>query len=425
MKIKTQLIASVVFIIILSISATTFVMVNDARNLLFNEIDEKGKLVINYLSGVMPDPIIKRDEVTLISYIKKAADTPGILYILAADDNGRVLASSNSRDIGKKISGISPRLLKKEGIITLNYAGKEREVINFNKEIILKMEGESVPIGGISAGFKKSYVDNKLTGIYVKSGVIAAGVIIISVLFVLGIASRITKPLNKLIEGTEIIASGNMKHKIRVNVKNEFQALANSFNAMTDKINDYYDGILNAFTMALDQKDKYSPGHGRRVANLAMELAGKLNLSPAQIENIRIASILKDIGNIGISGNVFSKKETLSPDDLIKIQEHPEISARIIKSIPPLQDVVPIVLQHHERHDGLGYPKGLKGDEIVTEAKILSIVDAYDAMITKREHREAFSPEEALYEIRQNKGKQFDPDITEAFVEFINKKGGK
>jgi HD-GYP domain-containing protein (c-di-GMP phosphodiesterase class II) len=106
----------------------------------------------------------------------------------------------------------------------------------------------------------------------------------------------------------------------------------------------------------------------------------------------------------------------------LKIQKHPEVSAKILKNIQQLKDVIPIILQHHERYDGLGYPNGLRGNEILREAKILSITDAYDAMITPREHREAMPVEECIYELRSNKGKQFDPDITEAFIAILNKK---
>jgi len=275
---------------------------------------------------------------------------------------------------------------------------------------------KEISVGKIAAAFDKEYIDKRIHVIYLKTGVIALGICLLSIFLVTALAGRIIKPLNTLIEGTEIIAEGGLKHKIKVNVKNEFQSLANSFNAMTDRLNDYYDGLLNAFTAAIDQKDKYSPGHGKRVANLAVELADKINLKPRQIENIRIASILKDVGNIAVDGSILSKKDTLSPDDMIKIQKHPEISAKILNNISSLKEVIPVILQHHERYDGLGYPNGLKGDKILKEAKILAIVDAYDAMITFREHRPALTAEEAVYELRLNKGKQFDPEITEAFI---------
>jgi HAMP domain-containing protein len=428
LKIKAQFILGVIFIIILAVSATSYVLVRDTEQILTRAAEEKGRLIMNYLGGVSTDPLLKKDEVQLSYYIKKVSDTPGIAYIIIVDRADAIVASNNVEDIGKdfvKTYGLIGIGIGHSGsIIDLNYTGREMRVKNFAQPIEVKSKEEKITIGKIFVGYDMQAIDNELAGIYLKSGVIALGMIIISMFLTVFLTGTITKPLNQLIEGTGIVASGNMRHKIKVSVKNEFQSLANSFNEMTENLNDYYDGVLNAFTMALDSKDKYTPGHSRRVAQLSMEIARKLNLKPRQIENIRIASILKDIGNISVDTNIFSKKEALSADDIIKIQKHPEVSAKILKNIPQLKDVIPIILQHHERYDGLGYPAGLRAGGILVEAKILAIADAYDAMVTPREHREPLGIEEAIYELRSNKGKQFDPDITEAFVEILNKKGG-
>ena len=296
------------------------------------------------------------------------------------------------------------------------------DVKNIVTPIEITSKGERILLGYIHLGFNKSKIENETFNIYLKSGIIALVLILLSIIFIIFITNKITSPLFGLIKGIEIVSSGNLKHKIKVNVKNEFRMLANSFNDMTEKLDDYYEGILNAFMMALDLKDKYAPGHAKRVSQYSVEIAEKLNLKPKQIENIRIASILKDIGSIGIEMDILAKKEVLSPDEFIQIQKHPENSAKILKSIKQMQDIIPIILQHHERYDGMGYPQGLRGDQILMEAKILAITDAYDAMTTKRAHKDALSQDEAIYELRANKGKQFDPEITEIFIEILNKK---
>lgn len=428
MKIKAQFLLGMIVVIIIAISSTSYVLVRDTEQMMMQGMDEKGRLIINYLSGVVIDPLIKRDEVQLSYYLKKASDTPGIAYLIITDKDSIIVASNTVSDIGKDVAkaygliGIGIGWSGK--IITLNSNGRQMTVKNFAQSIEVKTAEGKTRLGAIYAGFDMQIIEIELMNIYMKSGIIAISMIILSVFLTVFLTGRITKPLTQLIEGTEIIASGNLRYKIKVNVRNEFQALANSFNDMTEKLNDYYDGVLMAFTMALDSKDKYSPGHSKRVAQLSMELARKLNMTPKQVENIRIASILKDIGNLSVDSNIFDKKEALSPDEIIKIQKHPEISAKILKNIQQLKDIIPIILQHHERFDGLGYPSGLKGSAILVEAKILAIADAYDAMVTPREHRPAVPVEEAVYELRSNKGKQFDPDITEAFVGILIKKGG-
>jgi len=419
-RIKTQIIAAFAFIILVSMAAFTWIHIRDTRAILSGEIDEKGKLVVNYLKGVITDPLLKKDSVKMAEYISRVSATPGILYIIVADNRGIIAASTRLDDIGKEMKELYPEA---ESTSYYSLGGETTEVKVFSGTIEAKLDNSPVLIGTIKTGFDSGYADRLLFPFYIKTAILGTVVFFIAVFIAMFIAGRITKPIRELVTGAEIVSSGDFKYKIKVNVKNELQALANSFNDMTGKLSGYYDGILNAFIVALDTQDKYTPGHAMRVAMLAVETARYLKLEEERVENLRLAAILMDVGNLGVDRAVLGKKEMLSPDDVVLIQKHPEMSARILNNISALKDIIPIIMQHHERYDGLGYPDGLKKDEIVKEAKILAVVDAFDAMTTKREHRDALAVDEVVYELRQNKGKQFDPDITEAFVEMINKKG--
>lgn len=420
MKIKIQFISGMIIIVFLMVAAFTYTVVKKTEDYLYNEINEKGKLVLNYLQGVTLDPLLKKDKLSLITYIQKVGQTQGILFIHIADNKGIIVASTNKNDIDRKLYPI----IKNQGEIQkIKYDERDYYSINFFDNILVKSKGNDILVGTIIVGFDKNYIDNKLNQVYMRNLTIAFFCIFIGTLLIIMLTNRILNPLNELIKGTEILAEGNLRHKIKVNVRNEFQILANSFNEMSEKLFNYYEGILNAFIIAIDTKDKYTPGHSKRVAKYATEIAKEMKLDQQRIENIRIASILKDVGNIGVERGILHKKEILSPDDMIEIQKHPETSARILGHIEALKGVIPIILQHHERYDGNGYPKGLKGNEILLEARILSIADAYDAMVTERQHRKALSVEEAVYELRTNKGKQFDPEIVEIFIKILNKKG--
>ncbi|MCX7698964.1 MAG: HD domain-containing protein [Candidatus Goldbacteria bacterium] len=422
MKIKIQFIISVIIIIISTIIATTFLIVKDTKKFLYNNLEEKSRLINNYLIGISAESILKKDELSLSMYIKKIMETPEITYLYITDKNYKIFSSHNIAHIGKDLKIIFPEIINSNNSVYFSKNGIDINTKNIVTPIEIQSKNEKIHVGYIHIGFDKTKIENEIMNIYFKSGIIAIVLIFFATVFIIYITNRITAPLSELIKGIEIVSSGNLKHKIKINVQNEFRMLANSFNDMTEKLNDYYEGIINAFMMALDLKDKYAPGHAKRVAQYSVEIAKKLNLKPRQIENLKIASILKDVGNIGIEQNILSKKDTLSPDELIKIQKHPENSAKILKNIKQLQDVIPIILQHHERYDGLGYPMGLKGEEIAIEARILAVTDAYDAMTTQRTHKDALSMDEAIYELRANKGKQFDPKITEIFIEILNKK---
>lgn len=425
MKIKTQFITGMTVIIVIMGFTITSLLVRDIKKFLYIEIDEKAKLIINYLQGVIWDPLLKKDKLNLIMYIQKTSKTPGILYINIVDHNGVIVASTSQDFMDKKIEKFVSETEKQGNIQKINIDKKEYESINYFENIIARIKEKDILIGKIFIGFDKKYIDNKVNTIYIKSGIIAILSIVVAFFIIALLTGKIMAPLQILIKGTEILSDGNLRHRIKVNSKNEFQLLANSFNDMSEKLYNYYEGILNAFIIAIDTKDKYTPSHSKRVAKYAVKLAQELKLNYRQIENIRLASILKDVGNIGVEREILYKKEVLTADDIIKIQKHPQISAKILEHIEALRDVIPVILQHHERYDGKGYPNGLKGNEILLEARILAIVDAYDAMVTKREHREALSQEEAIYELRSNKGKQFDPELTEIFISILNKEAGK
>lgn len=423
MKIKTQFLASIIFIIILSISLMSYVMVTDMKGVLQQEIQSKAQLMMNSIKGVAVESFVKKDVLSLNYYIKEAAATPGIFYIIVTDRFDIIVGTNNPNDMGGETAQMYPSINKSGEVGPMFYRGKERRVINFVTDLTMKVQDKKLKMGRIYIGFDRNIIDSKIISFYIKAGIITVLVMTIAILLTLLITGRIINPLNQLVEGTRRIASGDIKYKIKVNVKNEFQVLANSFNDMTSRLDDYYEGILNAFTIAADSKNKYTPSHSRRVSQIAVAIGKGMKLLPVQVENIRIASILMDIGNIGVRDAILNKTEILTPEDFIQIQMHPEIGAKILKNIPALKDVVPIILQHHERYDGMGYPSGLREGQIMIEAKILAIADAYDAMITERDHRKAMNMEEAIYELRSNKGKQFDPVITEVCVEIINREG--
>jgi HD-GYP domain-containing protein (c-di-GMP phosphodiesterase class II) len=425
LKIRSQLILGIVAIVILSVTATTVVLVRDAAEIMQGQINEKALIMINYFKGVSAEPLLKDDEVTLNTYLNEIISTEGLVYLIITGRDGNVKAADDSSLLGAVLKNRLPEIAAGEKNIFLKYKGRDYSVLAFSGTVDVKAGRIKTEAGKIYAGFDSEYVKEKLIRVYVKSAAIAAGIIIISVIFIVALMHRMMNPLNKLVKGTNKIADGDLNYKIKISAGNECQELANSFNGMTDKLRDYYDGILNAFTVAVDTQDKYIPAHAKRVSKMAVKTAQAAGLSPKRAENLRVAAILKDVGNIGVKRKILDKTDPLTADDVLEIQKHPEIGAKIIKNIDALKDVVPIIIAHHERFDGNGYPDGKKGEEIPVEARILAVADAYDAMTTEREHRKALDKDEAVYELRLNKGKQFDPVITERFIEVINKEGGK
>ena len=174
-------------------------------------------------------------------------------------------------------------------------------------------------------------------------------------------------------------------------------------------------GTLEALTASIDAKDPYTCGHSERVAHLASRLALSVGLSDDEAERIHIAGLVHDIGKIGVPESVLCKPGKLTDDEFRQIKKHPEIGYHILRDIPKLSDVLPGVLHHHERFGGGGYPHGIKGTQIPMIARIIGLVDAFDAMSSNRTYRPAMSRDQVMAEIARGSGTQFDPDLARAF----------
>ncbi|HAD04061.1 MAG: hypothetical protein A2091_10985 [Desulfuromonadales bacterium GWD2_61_12] len=177
-----------------------------------------------------------------------------------------------------------------------------------------------------------------------------------------------------------------------------------------------YLSTVQALVSAVEASDAYTRGHSERVTRYSLALGRALELPHDALKRLEHAAVLHDIGKIGIDISLLHKKGQLSPEDFALLQQHPLIGVRILDPIVFLKGVREIIVQHHERYDGRGYPLGVGGIEILTEARILAVADTYDAMTSDRPYRSALSQEVALQEIRDHAGSQFDPHVAEAFL---------
>lgn len=174
---------------------------------------------------------------------------------------------------------------------------------------------------------------------------------------------------------------------------------------------------IQAIINTLHEKNKREEEHSQRVSILSRALGEALNLDERQLRELKTMGLLHDIGKIAIDETILNKSDPLTPEEFEQIRRHPEIGYRILSSVNDMAEMAEYVLAHHERWDGSGYPKGLRGVEIPFLARIIGVVDAYDAMTRDRAYRKAMPEEVALKELRDNAGIQFDPDIVKVFLE--------
>ncbi len=177
--------------------------------------------------------------------------------------------------------------------------------------------------------------------------------------------------------------------------------------------------IVMALSKALEARDLLTGEHCRQITRLTERIAVDLDCSFHEVQAVRRAALLHDIGKIGIPDNILHKPGLLNEHEWAIMKQHPEIGARILRMIAGLADVARLVSAHHERYDGTGYPLGLKKDEIPLGARILAVVDAFGAMITDRVYRPARTVEDAVEELKRCSGKDFDPRVVESFTRLI------
>ena len=188
------------------------------------------------------------------------------------------------------------------------------------------------------------------------------------------------------------------------------------------KIQDSYFEIVKALAQAIEAKDPYTHGHSERVMQYTVQIAQKLGLPKEEIDSLRYAAILHDIGKIGVRGIVLNNPNGLSSEEYDEIKKHPLVGEGIIKPIELLQLIRPLIRHHHEWYNGKGYPDGLSGENIPLGARILIVADAYNAMKSDRPYRKALTEETAIQELKRGSGTQFEPKIVEVFLEILETK---
>jgi HD-GYP domain-containing protein (c-di-GMP phosphodiesterase class II) len=180
--------------------------------------------------------------------------------------------------------------------------------------------------------------------------------------------------------------------------------------------------IIQVLVMAVEVKDPYTAGHQRRMTNLTRTIATEMGLTPEKIEGLRMAGVIHDIGKITMPSEILSKPTKLSGIELSLTREHVRLGYDILKDVESPWPLAEIVLQHHERMNGSGYPRNLKGDEILMEARILAVSDVVESMASRRPYRPALGIDAAIEEISKERDILYDPEVVDACLKLFHEK---
>ena len=372
----------------------------------------------------------------LVKQLQQAKSTQN-LDTFVVDRSGRVVASPSPRyatgqdmNSNELVKNFVDQKGKVPVAVTMDYAvqeGKSR----------VPMLGTYFPVTGLGWAVvaqktqEEAYID--ITDM--RRDAIRAALIAIAFSIFVGIwaARRLTTPLHVLTESSRTIAGGDFTHRVRLKSRTEFGELAQTFNTMTDDLEQFVDDLkqaaqenrtlfLNSIQMlagAVDEKDPYTRGHSDRVTRYSVLIATEMGLKEEDIEKIRVSAQLHDVGKIGIEDRILKKPGALTPEEFEIMKTHTTKGAAILRPVEALRDMLPGIELHHESLDGRGYPHGLKGEQIPLMPRIIMVADTFDAMTTNRPYQAAMDPEYVIRIINSLAATKFDPTVVAAMTKVF------
>ena len=359
------------------------------------------------------------------------------LDTFVVDRSGRLVASPNPRyATGQDMNSndLVRNFVEQKGAVplavTMDYTIQEGK----NRIPVL---GTYFPVTGLGWAVvaqktqEEAYID--ITDM--RRDALRAALVAIAFSIIIGIwaARKLTIPLHVLTESSRTIAGGDFTHRVRLKSRTEFGELAQTFNTMTDDLEQFVGDLKNAATEnrtlflnsiqmlagAVDEKDPYTRGHSDRVTRYSVLIATEMGLKEEDIDKIRISAQLHDVGKIGIEDRILKKPGALTPEEFEIMKTHTTKGAAILRPVEALRDMLPGIELHHESLDGRGYPHGLKGDQIPLMPRIIMVADTFDAMTTNRPYQAAMDPEYVIRIINSLAATKFDPTVVAAMTKVF------
>jgi putative nucleotidyltransferase with HDIG domain len=272
-----------------------------------------------------------------------------------------------------------------------------RSVFNRDFDLLyseLRVRGETV--GVVSVALPSSFIASAGSttrwAMTVMFAVATVAVIGIGLL----VARGVTAPLLKLVTAAHAVSEGDLTARSGISARDEVGELAHSFDSMTERLASQHLATIRALTTAIDARDPYTAGHSVRVGQLSVEIGRQLEFPARDLQYLEVGGYLHDVGKIGIRDSVLLKPGVLTPQERKMIEEHPRIGLEIVQHVDLSQGVKDVVIGHHERLDGTGYPYGLNAEEISVFARISAVADVFDALTTDRPYRKGYTIEESM-----------------------------
>lgn len=416
---KFQFALLTLFLICATAGVSGYLNLRRERQVLQNQVVARGRAVASGLAAncgeaLLPTP----DDLYLATLLREIVSDKTIGYAFVVNERGSIIAHS---DLSMWGSEYVPRTRQvhnpmENSLIDIFISQNGQLFYDFSAPIMLSRKTQ---LGVVHVGIPVQLVDDLMRQgrnrlLAVTLALLGVGIAVSTIM-----AGLVIGPIDKLAKGAEKIGSGDLEYRIRISRRDEFGLLADSFNAMASRLNEMYLNTLQMLANALEAKDVYSRGHTERVTRYCVEIARRMRLPEEEVETIRKAAMIHDIGKIGIKESVLNKPSGLTEEEYDHIKSHVDWGAHILKPITSLSKVVAYLSHHHEHYDGSGYPSGLSTTDIPLGARIIAVADTYDAMTSDRPYRKALPMNDAIAELKRCSGTQFDPTVVRSFIELI------
>ncbi|MDX1503635.1 MAG: HD domain-containing phosphohydrolase [Thermoanaerobaculia bacterium] len=382
-------------------------LVRYERGFLLQEGENRVRALVQALAVSARDPLLAGDELALGPLVESIMEDPDAAYVYVLDHEGRVAYHPDTQRIGEP----APADDNPEGL----------RLLEAQAPVIV----EGTLVGTARVGLSAAFVDRAARatarGLLVRLGLGTllglAGVLLLTELHV--------RRIERLEGAVDQLARGDLGAAAEVRGRDELARLAGGFNGMVAELRaarrEIERGVtetVSALACTLEVNDPYTRGHCERVARATRAVAERLGVAGDRLRDAELAAVLHDIGKVGVRTEVLTKRSRLTESEAAEMRQHAELGARILESVSFLEPVARYVRYHHEDWDGSGYPEGLAGEAIPLAARIIHVVDAYDAMTSSRPYRRALAHEEAMRRIVADRGRQFDPRVVDVAVEL-------
>ena len=427
-SIRVKLTLLTLALIALITSGSSMVAIQNMDRELFDSLVKRGSSIA--LSAAIPAgySILADDQLALDNLAAKIeASQADITYLAILNNDGHILAHNRLMATGSQFEAPAPATLQHSADFTMHLVDRDGLTSYEFQSPIVFAENQ---IGSIVVGINAATLHAAKDSARQKIIAISLTVLAFGALCTFLLSRLITAPIERLAAGVSQITAGNYRTEVKVTSADELGELTRSFNEMSrvimsqkehlgayaSHLEESYLSTIKILAAALDARDNYTLGHSARVARLSILIGQRLGLSPEELKELEMACFLHDIGKIHVPDSIINKPTPLTREESLIIRKHPEQGAEILRLADSLHQYIPVVLHHHEWHNGKGYPHGLQGDEIHIYAQILSIADTYDAMTSSRPYRQGCNREEAASEIMKFRGTQFNPDLADIFL---------